>query len=141
MNLVQNNNGRKRTLTLTGTVDQLDTCRIHRVLAEAIRNYAHVAVHVPQVEALDFSFLKLVCAAHRTAESQNKNFTLTLEEPEPIKELLVQCGFQCYYSSDADNLEQCVWHAAVFQRARPHQDNDKDGNANGKEVTSCTGNI
>ncbi len=133
MDLIQNRNGRKNTLTFTGTPDRPDTSLFHRALAEAIRNYAHVAVHVPQVETLDFSFLQLICAAHRTAVSQNKQFSLTLEEPEPIKELLVQCGFRCHYSSDDANLEQCVWHAAVF-KTKPYQSTGEDENPKGKEM-------
>lgn len=117
MNLIQNSSNRECTLTFTGAADQRDACRLHQALAEALRNYTHVVVNVQQVEPLDFTFLQLVCAAHRTAESQNKQFTLTLEEPHAMKDLLVRCGFQCHYGNEAGNLERCVWHSAVFRCA------------------------
>lgn len=122
MELIQSSNDRQTTMTFAGALDLPQAHQAHQALAEAIRNYAHVVVKVARVEALDQSFLQLVCAAHRTALSQKKRFTLTIEDLRHFKKLLVKCGFQHHCGCDAEAAAPCIWQTAVFNEALVCQD-------------------
>lgn len=117
MELIQSSNDRQTVMAFVGALDLSQARQAHQALAEAIRNYAHVAVQVARVEVLDQSFLQLICAAHRTALSQKKRFTLTIEDLHHFKKLLVECGFQHHCGCDAEAAAPCIWQAAVFNEA------------------------
>lgn len=113
MKLTQDSDDRQTTLMFAGDLDLYSANQAHQALAEAIRNYAHIAVQVMRVEALDLSFLQLICSAHRTAIFQKKRFTLTLEDVDHIKQLLAPIGFNRDCGCGSDPLEPCIWQTAM----------------------------
>lgn len=118
MKISQDSDNRQTTLTFAGLLDIHSANMAHLALAEAIRNYAHVAVQVMEVEALDLSFLQLICAAHRTATFQKKRFTLTVEDMDYFKALLVRCGLDRDCGCQTDPLEPCIWQKVVTAKER-----------------------
>lgn len=121
MKLTQSNDDRQIKLTFAGQLDLPHANQAHQALAEAIRHYVEVAVQVGQIDAIDLSFLQLVCAAHRTAISQQKCFTLTLEDNDQLRNLLTVSGFKHHCGCGADAGEPCIWQTAVFCQSPPVQ--------------------
>ena len=64
------------TLMLTGQLTIENIEQVREALLDAISQYKDICVKIDNLEQIDFSFIQLFCAAHKSAEHQGKTLLL-----------------------------------------------------------------
>jgi len=95
---------------------ELDINRISELketfLGAILANEA-TTVRVGRDAECDIAFLQLLCAAHRTAASLEKEFVLEFAEAENIKKTIAEAGFSRHVGCHLDCTHSCIWiHSA-----------------------------
>lgn len=79
-------------------------------LQEAFDGHSRVELDLSRVQELDVSLFQLVCSAHRTAENQNKSFTVNLGEASgAVLAAIQQSGLSRHMGCFLDDRGNCPW--------------------------------
>ena len=91
-------------LTIERASELLDICR------QALAASDRIEVEFVSVGEVDFSFLQLLCSAHRTAVAQGKQFCFAGKRPDFLSDVGRQAGFirkqKCQMNPDR---QDCLW--------------------------------
>lgn len=96
-------------LTLAGeqTVNQASDLR--EALIQALDQGDNIEVDCEQVTGVDLTFLQLLCAAHRSAQSAKKIITIVDQENSALSNSVIRAGFNYHKSCGEDSLGSCLW--------------------------------
>ena len=61
------------------------------------------------VTSVDLSFLQLVCATHRMAQTTRKTFAMHRSWPAPLRETVVNAGYMRRNGCSACPDQNCLW--------------------------------
>lgn len=78
-------------------------------LRDAIINSEQVRIEFGNVDVADFSFLQLICSAHRSVELKNKILVLSRPMPEALKKAADRMGFTRYTTCPHGKINHCLW--------------------------------
>jgi anti-anti-sigma factor len=86
-------------------------------LRESIKNlvdrFPTVHIRFEDVTGIDLSFLQLICSAHRTAASMNKQLVFSGVKPEIVNRILQSAGLTRQRACSLVPAAQCFWHGNV----------------------------
>jgi anti-anti-sigma factor len=101
--------GEAGVLKLDGdlTVERAD--ELKEALLEAIRSVNKVFYNVEGVTSVDLACLQLLCSAHRTAASMNKEFAEQGSRPEVFEEVIESAGFARHMGCTEQTRQNCLW--------------------------------
>ena len=91
-------------LTIERAAELLEVCR------QAVAAHDSISVTFGEVGAVDLTCLQLLCAAHRSAVAQGKQFRFAGQRPEILDEAACRAGFirkrKCQMNPEHDD---CLW--------------------------------
>jgi len=97
-------------LSFRGTLTILEAVALKQILQAALERSSKLVVDCSHVGKMDFSWLQLLCSAHRSARGEGKSFTLINPLPEVFLVLKIEAGFDRHCSCPmSDSPHNCIW--------------------------------
>jgi len=101
--------GNRGILTIDGELTIERAVELKAMLMKSLRSADNVHIQIDAVTEADLSCLQLLCSAHRTALSLNKNLTLNCQESEVFKHITEISGYSRHKGCCLDTSECCLW--------------------------------
>ncbi len=97
-------------LSFRGTLTILEAGALKQILQSALEKSSQLVVDCSDVKKMDFSWLQLLCSAHRSACGAGKSFALIEPLPEAFHVLKLEAGFDRHCSCPmSDSPHNCIW--------------------------------
>lgn len=103
-------------LHVSGAATVAHAAALKTALLDALQRAPAVRLVIEDLEAVDLSFLQLLCAAHRTAEARNRTLTLSWADPGRFSSAITRAGFQRRIGCQAGSAAPCFWECGADHR-------------------------
>jgi ABC-type transporter Mla MlaB component len=98
-----------KVLELDGDLTIENMQELHQILLDSLKNCHELSLSFAKVTAVDFSFVQLLCAAHRAAVRAEKVMRLPGECPEALRTVVRESGFMREQGCVLDTQGSCLW--------------------------------
>lgn len=99
--------GKPALLTLSGDCTIEYAIELKEAFVQAMGSSANLLVQIENVEAVDLSFLQMLCWAHRTSAKKNRRFRIGANPSDTFRNTVVQAGY--LRSSGCIKGQECLW--------------------------------
>jgi anti-anti-sigma regulatory factor len=109
MEIRKNEASKTKGINFAGDLTIENTQELHKILFTSLKNSNELSLSFEKVTAVDFSFVQLLCSAHRTAVRADKILKLPGECPEVLKTVVRESGFMREKGCVLDTQGSCLW--------------------------------
>ena len=81
-------------LTLSGELTLYSINTVLDKIKETLAEYPAVTLEINQVTGMDLSGIQLIYSIKKTLETENKKFSLRIDLPDELEELISKTGFE-----------------------------------------------
>ena len=101
--------GKEGVLSLTGDLTMVEALDTKNTLLEAIEQVDRLHLDLKAIEAVDVSFIQLLCAAHRECFLSRKKIFVKGDVPGTITEFLETAGYSKHHGCLNGAEASCLW--------------------------------
>ena len=98
-----------KDLVLSGSLSLRSASDIRKQLLVALDEADTVKLLLQDVEDVDLSLVQIICAAHRSAVSNNKVLLLQDKLPDAFVQIIEDAGLNGHIGCSTDDRGCCVW--------------------------------
>jgi len=97
-------------LQLTGALTIQNISEMKKILLEVLERANTVRIDCSFAEKMDFSWLQLLCSAHRSALVFGKSLVVEAPYPDGFHAIKAEAGFDRHCSCPlSDREDNCIW--------------------------------
>jgi anti-anti-sigma regulatory factor len=98
-----------KIVVVSGEMTIQNAGEIRMVLLDAFADGVELHMEMDKVTEVDLAGLQLLCAAHRTALTVKKHFSISGLDNEAIRSVILDAGFPRHTGCAEDINKTCVW--------------------------------
>jgi anti-anti-sigma regulatory factor len=98
--------GATQVLEISGSLTVGQSAELKKAIQGSLKKSKELQLVIKQVDEVDLSFLQVIAAAIKSAESENKKFVFQFPVPDQVLESVILGGLQNHGSCQA---ESCLW--------------------------------
>ena len=100
---------KKKILTINGsaTIENVDALK--KLLIEMMDQTDNLMINIADISEIDVTFLQLLCSAHKTMISKNKNLTISESCSESLRKTINNSGYSQHKGCGLDKTDSCLW--------------------------------
>jgi anti-anti-sigma regulatory factor len=98
-----------RIVVVSGDMTIQNAGEIRNLLLEAFSGGEGVCLEMDKVAGVDLAGLQLLCAAHRSAMTDKKHFSVSGMDNEALKSVVRDAGFPRHSGCVRDTGKTCIW--------------------------------
>jgi anti-anti-sigma regulatory factor len=98
-----------RIVVVSGDMTIQNAGEIRNLLLEAFSGGEGVCLEMDKVTGVDLAGLQLLCAAHRSAMTDKKHFSVSGMDIEALKSVVRDAGFPRHSGCVRDTGKTCIW--------------------------------
>ena len=106
------NTGKEGVLSLRGNLTMIEAQETKKTLLEAIADVDTLYLDISGIEAIDVSFIQLICAAHRECFLAQKEIYMRGDVSETLEIFLTKAGYSKQQGCLTGAKTSCVWSTA-----------------------------
>ena len=95
-----------QVLEISGSLTAAWSADLKKELLEGLSEGSELQLVIRNVSEVDLSFIQVISAALKTAQNEDKEFTVKLPVPDPVTENVILAGLNNHGSCQADG---CLW--------------------------------
>ncbi len=94
---------------LSGDLTLQSAAGVKAELEKAVASGRNVVLRFDAVDAVDLSFIQLLCSAHRSVHDRGHTLELEGEKPEAFTRLIKESGLDVHVGCWFDDSVECPW--------------------------------
>lgn len=106
MHISHRKKGSDRIVEVAGSLTAAGSSDLKKVILENLKKGNRLELVVGEVTDVDLSFIQIIAAAMKTAETGDRNFTIRTPVPEPVLRSVRISGL---LNHDSCSKPDCVW--------------------------------
>lgn len=103
------NTGKEGVLSLLGNLTMIEAREAKKTLLEAIEEVDTLYIDMSGIEAVDVSFIQLICAAHRECFLAQKEIYIQGGASDAMEQFLCKAGYSKQQGCLTGAKTSCLW--------------------------------
>ena len=108
------NSAKTETLRLFGNLTVERAIELKTILERSLATTDCLAINVEPQSEVDFSFIQLLCSAHRSANKQGKVFIVDRKVSDLLRDVVRRSGYARSATCKSCSDSRCLWTEDVY---------------------------